>query len=82
MNAIGCRLPKAAPDGIVAIMAVKKQKRLNIHWSPEWDEKIVTKAKQVAIGKDISFSAFVAEAIREKLILEGALPPADKPKKK
>jgi hypothetical protein len=63
-------------------MATRKQKRLNIHWSPEWDERVVITAKQSAIGKAISFSAFVAEALREKLEREGALTPAHKAQRK
>jgi hypothetical protein len=67
LNAIVHKLPEAALDVIERDMATKKQKRLNIHWSPEWDEKIVTKAKQLAIGRDVSFSAFVAEALRREV---------------
>jgi hypothetical protein len=54
------RTPHTRPES-------RKQKRLNIHWSSAWDEQVVTKAKQLAIGKAISFSAFVAEALRREV---------------
>lgn len=75
----------ANETAIVPPMADKKQKRLSIHWSKAWDEEMVRQAKQAAVARDLSLSAFVAEAVREKLrreklTREGALP--DKLKKK
>lgn len=69
----------AMVENMAAKKQAKKQRRFGVHWGPEWNEELVKQAKQYALARDISLSAFVAEALREKFIREGAL---DKPKKK
>lgn len=66
-------------ENMAAKKEAKKQRRFGIHWGREWNEEMVKQAKQAALARDLSLSAFMAEALREKLARETT---PDKPKKK